>query len=64
MPDDLTDTIRENASGPKSARGDSISLEQHSLTEQIEADRYLSSKQATKAKNLGLRIVKIVPPGV
>ena len=64
MPDDLTDTIRENASGPKSAKGDSISLEQHSLTEQIEADRYLSSKQAAKAKNLGLRIMKIVPPGV
>ena len=64
MPDDLTDTIRENASGPKSAKGDSISLEQHSLTEQIEADRYLSSKQAAKAKNLGLRITKIVPPGV
>ena len=64
MPDDLTDTIRENASGPKSAKGDSISLEQHSLTEQIEADRYLSSKQAAKTKNLGLRLTKIVPPGV
>ena len=63
MPDDLTDTIRENASNPKSAKGDSISVEQHSLSEQIEADRYLASKKAAGGKGLGIRISKIVPPG-
>jgi len=41
MLDDPTieDAIRENAAGPKRAQGDSGSVEQHSLTEQIEADR-------------------------
>ncbi len=64
MPDDpiIVDAIRENAAGPKRAQGDSGSVEQHSLTEQIEADRYLSSKEAAK-KGLGVRMTKVVPPG-
>lgn len=62
MSDDLDATIRDNASGPKRARGDSTEVEQHSLAEQIEADRYLSSKQAMK-KGLGVRFSKISPPG-
>lgn len=61
---DLTDAIRENASGPKKAAGDSGSMEQHPLSDQIEADRYLRSSQATKkGKGLGLRFVKLIPPG-
>lgn len=63
MPDDLEQAIIENAQGPKRARGDSGEMEQHSLAEQIEADRYLNSKKAAKAKGLGLRITKLVPPG-
>jgi hypothetical protein len=63
MADDLKDTIRENAEGPKRATGDSGSMEQHSLKDQIEADRYLNSKQAAKARGLGLRMSKLVPPG-
>jgi hypothetical protein len=43
MTEDLENTIRENASGPKRARGDSGEMEQHSLAEQVEADRYLNS---------------------
>lgn len=64
MPDDstITDAIRENAAGPKRAQGDSGSVEQHDLTDQIEADRYLSSKEAAK-KGLGVRMTKVVPPG-
>ncbi len=64
MPDDPTieDAIRENAAGPKRAQGDSGSVEQHPLTEQIEADRCLSSKEAAK-KGLGVRMTKVVPPG-
>ena len=50
MAEDLDNTIRENAAGPKRAAGDSGSVEQHSLTEQIEADRYLASKEAAKSK--------------
>ena len=59
----LEDSIRENALKPAKATGDSGSVEQHPLHDQIEADRYLSSKKAAKAKGLGLRLTKIVPPG-
>ena len=62
MSDDLENTIRDNASGPKRARGDSTEVEQHSLAEQVEADRYLSSKQAMK-KGRGFRMTKLSPPG-
>lgn len=63
MADDLDQTIRDNADGPAKASGDSGSMEQHKLSDQIAADRYLASKQAAKSKRLGLRITKIVPPG-
>ena len=33
------------------------------LRDQIEADRYLNSKKAAKAKGLGIRVSKLVPPG-
>ncbi|GIK23542.1 MAG: hypothetical protein BroJett005_29560 [Ignavibacteriota bacterium] len=63
MPDDPTiaDAIRENAAGPKRAQGDSGSVEQHSISEQIEADRYLASKGAVK-KGPGVRMTKVVSP--
>ena len=63
MADDLEDTIKENAEGPKRAKGDSSEVEQHSLADQIAADRYLNSKKATQSKGLGIKITKIVPPG-
>ena len=63
MPDDLEQQIIDNASGPKSAKGDSISVEQHNLSDQIAADRYLASKKAAGGKGLGIKISKIVPPG-
>jgi len=62
MAEDLDQTIRENAHGPKRAQGDSGSVEQHPLTEQIEADRYLASKEAAN-KGLGVKMTKVVPPG-
>ena len=63
MPDQLTDAITENAQGPRKASGDSGSMEQHSLKEQIDADRYLASKNAAKKKGFGVSTAKIVPPG-
>lgn len=63
MTDNLNDTIRQNAQGPAKAAGDSGSVEQHKLSEQIEADRYLASKDAAKQPRRGLRFNKIVPPG-
>lgn len=63
MSDDLKDAIRENAEGPAKATGDAGSIEQHKLTDQIAADKYLASKEATKSKRRGLQFNKLVPPG-
>jgi len=63
MPDDLENTIRENAQGPAKAAGDSGSMEQHKLSDQIAADRYLASKEAAESKRRGLVLNKLVPPG-
>jgi len=60
---DLENAIEENAGGPKKASGDSGSVEQHSLKDQIEADKYLASKQAARAKGLGIKLAKISPGG-
>ncbi len=63
MADALDETIRENAQGPAKASGDSGSMEQHSLPDQIAADRYLESKKAALGKGLGIGLKKLVPPG-
>jgi hypothetical protein len=60
---DLEDTLRENATGPKRAKGDAVEMEQHSLPDQIAADRYLASKNAAKKKGLGVKLTKLVPSG-
>jgi len=61
--DDLEDEIRKNAEGPAKVSGDAGSVEQHKLTDQIEADKYLASKEAAQSKKRGLRFNKFVPPG-
>jgi hypothetical protein len=63
MPDELDDAIRTNAEGPAEAHGDSGGMKQHSLQDQIAADRYLASKRASRAAGLGLKMTKVVPPG-
>lgn len=62
-PPDLDQAIRDNAAGPAKAAGDSGSVEQHPLKDQIEADRYLASKDAARKPGLGIKFAKIVPPG-
>lgn len=56
------DQILENALSPKRATGDSGSVEQHSIPDQITADRYARS-QAASIVGLGIRTVKLIPPG-
>jgi hypothetical protein len=63
VPDELDDTIEQNAKGPAKASGDAGSVEQHPLPDQIEAAKFLASKEAAKQKARGLRFNKIVPPG-
>ena len=63
MATDLSDTIRQNAQQPAEAQVDSTRARQHSLRDQIAADRYLAGKQAARSRRLPLRITRIVPPG-
>jgi len=63
MAENLEEQIRENAAGPKRAKGDSAEVEQHSLPDQIAADKYLASKQASRKKGLGIALKKLYPPG-
>ncbi|HET6429076.1 MAG TPA: hypothetical protein VFJ30_11725 [Phycisphaerae bacterium] len=64
MADDLKDAIKQNAEGPAEARGDSGSVRQHGLKDQIEADKYLAGKDAaSKNPAKAFTRVKIVPPG-
>lgn len=63
MADDLDETILNNAQGPAKVTGDAGSVEQHSLADQIAADRYLAAKDAASKKHRGLRFNKLVPPG-
>jgi hypothetical protein len=57
------DFIAENAAGPRRVQGDAGSVEQHSLQDQIAADKYLQSKKAAKSKKFPLRLHKISPGG-
>ena len=59
----MENVIQENAAGPKKAAGDAGSIEQHSLTDQIAADKHLASKGAMKSKGLGIKLLKISPGG-
>ena len=63
MAEDL-DIIEQNAAGPKQASADGVSTQQHSLKDQIEADKYLAGKDAaSKDPTKAFTRVKIVPPG-
>ena len=62
-PPNDADALREAARQPAKASVDGQSVEQHPLKDQIEADRYLASKDAAKKPGLGIKFAKIVPPG-
>ncbi len=62
MPDEIKDAIREAAQQPAEVSVDGLTVKQQPLPDQIEADRYLASKDAAK-KGLGVRMTKVVPPG-
>ena len=59
----LKDEITSNASGPQEMEGDEGRVHQHSLPDQIEADRYLAGENAASKPARGLRFTKISPPG-
>ena len=59
----VTETIVKNAVGPKSAEVDGQRVEQHTLTEQIAADKYLASKEAVKRRGSDLKFSKMTHSG-
>ncbi|OPZ22796.1 MAG: hypothetical protein BWZ02_03367 [Lentisphaerae bacterium ADurb.BinA184] len=63
MAEPLDTAIQESAAAPKKASNDATSVEQHPLPDQIAADKYLESKKASRAKGLGIKLVKIAPGG-
>lgn len=63
MADEIRDAIQESAIGPKKVQGDEGTVEQHSLSDQIAADKYLAAKTGTRSPTAGLKFLKISPPG-
>jgi len=59
----LDQSIADNAAGPAKVSVDGQSVDQHPLRDQIEADRYLESKKASRKRGLGIRLVRLSPPG-
>jgi hypothetical protein len=62
MPD-LSEQIESNAEGPKQVTADGLTVQQHSIPDQIAADQYLSAKSAATKKHRGLRFTRLLPPG-
>jgi len=62
MPEEIENAIREAAQQPAEVSVDGQTVKQQPLPDQIEADRYLASKDAAK-KGIGVRMTKVVPPG-
>lgn len=60
---DISDALESNATGPAEVTTDAGTVKQHSLKDQIEADKYLTNKSAVEQNRRGLRFNKLVPPG-
>ena len=63
MADDLKDTIQDSAKEPQSAEVDGTRVKQHSLRDQIAADKYLVGKRTGANPAGALSRVKLIPPG-
>ncbi len=59
----LSETIATVATEPAKVSGDAGSAEQHKLTDLIAADKYVRAKAASRSPRVGLRFVKLIPPG-
>ena len=59
----IRDAIIENLTGPKQAVVDGVTVQQHSLADQIAAAKFLAEKEVAKNPARALVRVKIIPPG-
>lgn len=60
---DLSDTIESVAGAPKRTSVDDQMVEEHSIKDLIEADRYLAEKTAATRSSLPIRFQRLNPPG-
>ena len=64
MADTEAEAIAANAAAPKRVKGDEGEFEQHSIPDQIAADKYRRSIEGvTSNPNRGIRLNKIVSGG-
>ena len=61
--DQIEQAIVRNATGPQSAQADGVEVRQHSIADQIEADKYLASRKVAANPAKAFSRAKIVPPG-
>lgn len=59
----IQDAIGDLATGPQSMSVDGQTVNERSISELIEADKYLKEVAAAKRSKLGLRFAKLIPPG-
>jgi len=59
----IQDAIEETAKGPARVSVDGTTVDAQKIADQILADRYTAGKTAASRNHLGLRFVKLVPPG-
>lgn len=57
------ETLAAAAAGPKRVRGDAGEVEQHSLRDLIEYEKFRRAKCATTKAHRGIRLTKLIPPG-
>lgn len=64
MADNLTpEQIETNAAKPRRMQADGQLVEQHSIPDQIAADRHAKSTAAAKSRGRGIILTKLEPPG-
>jgi hypothetical protein len=63
MADEITTKIEEQLDKPKNISMGDMSISNHSISDMIAADKYISKKQATATtETLGIRIGKFKSP--
>ena len=60
---DLTQDITDGAKRPAESQVDQTRVREHSLPDQIAADRYLKANQAAKRTGFPVRRTRAKPPG-
>jgi len=61
--DTIKNAIETNATGPRRASGDSGSVEQHPLPDQVAAAKFAASQTPIRKKGLGVKLLKMSPGG-